>query len=149
MADYKTILVAVDGSEESEKIMDAAARQASFNDAEVHVVMVFEPLLGHYSFELNMADFEKVQQEHEERVAAKFREDVPARMPSVSRDHIHFLRGKPASEIRRLAREINADLLVIGSHGHNPLRAVLGSVANGVMHGIHCDVLTVRVGDTG
>lgn len=146
MTDYKKILVAVDGSGESERILDAAGRQAG-PDTELHTVMVFEPLLGNYSFELDLADFEKVQQEHQERVAAATREMVAARLPSLKSENIHFLRGKPSSEIRRLAREINADLLVIGSHGHNPVAAMLGSVASGVLHGIHCDVLTVRVGD--
>jgi universal stress protein A len=142
MSTYKNILVAVDGSEESTRILGRARELAAGDGARLSVVLVFEPLLGHYSFELNMADYERLQQQHEEQVAASMREMVGA---GAGADSVHFLRGKPAAEIRQLADKIGADLLVIGSHGHNPVRAVLGSTANSVLHGIHCDVLTIRV----
>lgn len=145
MSTYNNILVAIDGSDESDKILDRGLKLAADNNAQLSVVLVFEPLLGNYSFELNMADFEKVQQEHQEQVVKQVRENLANRSPSVPEDRIHFLRGKAAMEIRNLADELGADLLVIGSHGHNPVRAVLGSVANAVLHGIKCDVLTVRV----
>ena len=145
MAGYKNVLVAVDGSEESDKIIDKAVAIASDNGADLNVVLVFEPLLGSYSFELNMADFEKVQKEHQAQVADKMKAAMAQRSPSVSEDKLHFLRGKPATEIKKLTESLKTDLLVIGSHGHNPVRAVLGSTANAVLHGIHCDVLTIRV----
>lgn len=145
MEDYKKVLVAVDGSAESEKIINKAAAIAADNNAEINVVLVFEPLLGSYSFELNMADFEKVQQEHQTAVSEKMKQSLASRTPPISADHVHFLRGKPATEIKKLTSDLGVDLLVIGSHGHNPVRAVLGSTANSVLHGIHCDVLTIRV----
>jgi len=145
MTDYKKVLVAVDGSEESDKIITKALAIAGDNNAQIEVVMVFEPLLGSYSFELNMADFEKVQKEHQEQVANKMREKMAALSPAVPAAQVHFQRGKPATEIKKLCEKLGVDLLVIGSHGHNPVRAVLGSTANAVLHGIHCDVLTIRV----
>ena len=145
MATYNKILVAVDGSEESDKILDRALQLAADNDAKLSVVLVFEPLLGNYSFELNMADFEKVQKEHQKQVAEELNTRLASKTPAVPSDRVHYLRGKPAAEIKKLATELGVDLVVIGSHGHNPVRAVLGSVANAVLHGIECDVLTVRV----
>lgn len=145
MSTYNNMLVAVDGSDESDKILEKALKLAGEHNAKLSVVLVFEPLLGNYSFELNMADFEKVQKEHQQQVANELREKLAKASPTVPEDHVHFRRGKPANEIKSLAKELKADLLVIGSHGHNPVRAVLGSVANGVLHGIECDVLTVRV----
>jgi len=145
MADYKKVLVAVDGSDESEKIISKAVAIAADSKAELNVVLVFEPLLGSYSFELNMADFEKVQKEHQAAVSEKMKQSLAARTPSIPADRVHFLRGKPATEIKKLTGDLSVDLLVIGSHGHNPVRAVLGSTANSVLHGIHCDVLTIRV----
>lgn len=145
MSTYSNILVAIDGSDESERILDKALKIADDNGAQLSVVLVFEPLLGNYSFELNMADLEKAQQEYQEQVAKQVRESLASKTPPVPESRIHFQRGKAATEIRKLADELKADLLVIGSHGHNPIRAVLGSVANAVLHGINCDVLTVRV----
>ncbi|MGM0634303.1 MAG: universal stress protein, partial [Pseudomonadota bacterium] len=81
MSTYDNILVAIDGSDESDKILDRALQLADDNGAQVNVVLVFEPLLGNYSFELNMADFEKVQQEHQEQVAKQVRESLSNRSP--------------------------------------------------------------------
>ncbi len=45
------------------------------------------------------------------------------------------------------AREHGADLIVVGSHGRHGLALLLGSTANAVLHGAHCDVLAVRIQD--
>jgi len=43
------------------------------------------------------------------------------------------------------AEKIKADLIIVGSHGRHGLRAILGSTADGVLHGAKCDVLAVRL----
>ncbi len=143
MSNYKKVLVAIDGSDESDTIVNKAVGIAAANNAELSAVLVFEPLLGSYSFELNMADFETVQKEHQARIADSIRASMVKQ--GIPASHVHFLAGKPATEIKKLVADSSVDLLVIGSHGHNPIRAVLGSTANAVLHGIGCDVLTVRV----
>ncbi len=144
MSSYKNVLVAVDGSDESMIILQRAADMVTAEGATINVVQVFETLLASYSFELNMGDFEILQQRHQELLAQRTGELVAQYLPSRTAE-VHFLRGRPADEIKRLAEDLNIDLLIIGSHGHSPVRAVLGSTANSVLHGIHCDVLTVRV----
>jgi nucleotide-binding universal stress UspA family protein len=53
--------------------------------------------------------------------------------------------GKPHAEIVALATDAKADLVVIGTHGRDGLnRALLGSVADRVVHFAPCPVLTVR-----
>jgi nucleotide-binding universal stress UspA family protein len=53
--------------------------------------------------------------------------------------------GAAWSEIQAVAKEIKADLVVIGSHGRRGLsRALLGSVAEKVVRTAPCPVLTVR-----
>ena len=55
--------------------------------------------------------------------------------------------GSPAPAIVATAREWQADLLVIGTHGRSGLgRLALGSVAEGVLREAPCPVLTVRLG---
>ena len=56
--------------------------------------------------------------------------------------------GRPEVEIHTKAEEIGADLIVVGSHGRYGLALLMGSTANGVLHGATCDVLAVRVGET-
>lgn len=45
------------------------------------------------------------------------------------------------------AGDIGADLIVVGSHGRHGLALLLGSTADAVLHGAHCDVLAVRLPD--
>jgi universal stress protein A len=56
--------------------------------------------------------------------------------------------GAPAATIVRAAKEWPADLIVIASHGRSGVRrALLGSVAEGVMRSAPCPVLVVRAPD--
>jgi nucleotide-binding universal stress UspA family protein len=53
--------------------------------------------------------------------------------------------GEPAAAIVRQARELSADLIVMGTHGRTGLgRVVLGSVAEAVLRRAPCPVLTLR-----
>jgi nucleotide-binding universal stress UspA family protein len=55
--------------------------------------------------------------------------------------------GKPAAEIVRVAQELPADLIVMGTHGRSGFqRWVLGSVAETVLRRAPCPVLTVPAG---
>ena len=57
-----------------------------------------------------------------------------------------LLDGKPASAIAALARQSDADLIVMGTHGRRGVSHVLlGSVAERVLRTAHCPVLTVRM----
>jgi nucleotide-binding universal stress UspA family protein len=53
--------------------------------------------------------------------------------------------GNPATEILRTAREIDCDMIVMGTHGSTGLkRLVMGSVAEGVTREACCPVLIVK-----
>lgn len=58
----------------------------------------------------------------------------------------HLLKeGEPVTEILEVAREIHADLIVMGTHGRTGLgRMLMGSVAELVVRRAACPVLTVR-----
>lgn len=50
--------------------------------------------------------------------------------------------GHPSITICEVAKEVQADLIVVGSHGRGFIdRALLGSVAHGVLHRSHIPVL--------
>ena len=54
--------------------------------------------------------------------------------------------GKPAVEILEAVVELQAELLVMGSHGRSGLdHFLIGSVAEKVLRRASCAVLTVRV----
>jgi nucleotide-binding universal stress UspA family protein len=64
--------------------------------------------------------------------------------PRVSVGH-RLAEGHPVEEIVKAAREAQADLIVMGTHGHTGVsRLLMGSVAEGVMRKAPCPVLTVK-----
>jgi nucleotide-binding universal stress UspA family protein len=64
--------------------------------------------------------------------------------PNVRADH-RLVEGDPVTEILRVAREVNCDLLVLGTHGRKGLgRLLMGSVAEQVLRRAPCPVVTVK-----
>jgi nucleotide-binding universal stress UspA family protein len=58
---------------------------------------------------------------------------------------VHARIGKPDKEIVRLAEELGAGLIVLGSRSLGRLRrALMGSVSDSVVRHAHCPVLVVR-----
>ena len=56
-----------------------------------------------------------------------------------------FTEGDPGHEVIRIAEERNADLIVLGTHGHTGWnRFTIGAVVSFVVKHAHCDVLAVR-----
>lgn len=55
------------------------------------------------------------------------------------------LHGRAAGAIHGYADANQVDLIVTGSHGTHGLQLLLGSTANGILHGARCDVLAVRI----
>lgn len=75
------------------------------------------------------------------RIVADFR----ARL-TLGSDAVQFVpEGPPGAEIVKVARQWQADLIVIGSHGRRGIRrALIGSVAEAVVRQAPCPVLVVR-----
>ena len=64
--------------------------------------------------------------------------------PSVPYEH-RLVIGDPASEIVAVAKEMGADLIVMGTHGRTGLkRLLMGSVAEAVVRKSLCPVITYR-----
>lgn len=62
----------------------------------------------------------------------------------------HIRPGDPAEVVVQAAVDIDADLIVVGSHRRSGLRKlVLGSVAERVLHSAHCPVLIAVPKDSG
>jgi nucleotide-binding universal stress UspA family protein len=57
----------------------------------------------------------------------------------------HLKTGRPDAEIVKLAEEIEAGLIAIGSRGQGGVRrALMGSVSDSVVRHAHCPVLVAR-----
>lgn len=142
MAGYKRILVGLDLSEESSQVLEKAGEIGKAFSAEVSLAHVIEPLTFAYGGDIPM-DLSEVQEQLQTQAREQLRK--VAQTLNVPLERQHVILGQPATEIRKLADELAADLIIIGSHGRHGLALLLGSTANGVLHGAGCDVLAVRV----
>jgi universal stress protein A len=143
---YKHVLAAVDLSEESVQVLEKALDVARNDGARLSVLNVVKPLTQVYGG-LDMAPIASGAISFEEEALKQARSqltDLGARY-GVAEQDIHVVLGAPAHEVRESSSEFAADLIVIGTHGRHGLGLLLGSTANGVLHGVDCDVLAVRV----
>lgn len=139
----KKILVPVDFSDCSQKALTYAVQFAKEFGATLDVVHVVAP---YYSGDpYGFTDFAPIDQQvkanGEQRVAALVLKQVPQGIPVET----YVRMGRPASVITEVAKELDADLIIIATHGHTGLKHVLmGGTAEHVVRYAPCPVLTVR-----
>jgi len=146
------ILVAIDGSEQSEAAVDEVAQWHYPAGSEVRVISVVEPSYLPTTFpgdgvDLNVYDqiaksAGKVARAAVKKAAAKLRAGGERHKVSVT---TKVLSGPPKGVILEEAEALGADLIVVGSHGHGALeRFLLGSVSQSVALHAKCSVEIVR-----
>ncbi len=141
---YQHILVAIDLSEGSQTVLKAAAHLASTYDSKLCVVHACQSHVTGYGESTNkhhIANEMQVKQHCYPRLKQLLE---TANMQDTDY-HLPF--GNPADVIHQAAKDNHCDLIVVGSHAHQGLKALLGSTANAVLHGANCDVYTVRIYD--
>jgi nucleotide-binding universal stress UspA family protein len=57
---------------------------------------------------------------------------------------LHPRKGDPADALLAVAKDTDADLIVVGNRGMTGARRVLGSVPNKVTHHADCNVMVVK-----
>lgn len=142
MGAYRHLLLGLDLSNESQQVVARAAAMRDAFGCELSVVHVIEPLSFAYGGDIPM-DFSGIQEEIHKQARAHMAQICdPLNIPETNR---HLVVGRAETEIHHVGEEIGADLIVVGSHGRHGLALLMGSTANGVLHGARCDVLAVRV----
>jgi nucleotide-binding universal stress UspA family protein len=140
------ILLATDGSEESELAALRAVELTQSTDSELHVVHVgvVPTLLVSYPGTLGYEGklYEQIQEQSSELLR---RESWRVKAAGGTVAGAHLRMGKVDLEIVGLAEELGADLIVMGCRGHRGIRrAIEGSVSDGVISHARCPVLVVR-----
>lgn len=68
-----------------------------------------------------------------------------AKKYNINDDHIHITEGDPDDVVEIMAKEIEADLVVIGSVAREGLSGVLlGNTAERIVDRVSCDVLVIK-----
>lgn len=136
-----SVLVALDGSEISERVIQTLDNLALSKDAKIILCHVF--LTPESEMELpadrpqpdsptfSYFNIEKQLQSYQENLSVT--------------SELELVTGDPAEEIIRLANIYKADLIVIGSRGLMGMkRIVQGSVSSQVVEEANCSVLVVK-----
>ena len=139
---YRHIIVGLDLSDESPEVLAKSVALAQACDAKLSMAHVIEPITFAYGGDMPV-DLSEVQ----EQLQTKAEQELQrlAGMANFPVQQEHVLVGQPATELHYLAKQQNADLIIVGSHGRKGFALLLGSTSNSVLHGANCDVLAVRV----
>jgi len=146
MARYKKLLLAVDFHSDNVAVIDKAMEVKDDNGAELLLVHVNEPLAAAYTAD-GMASWgdQLISLEAGVRQEAQKRMNELAQQLNVEASNCYVREGKASDEIHELVKEQDVDLIVMGTHGQHGFKLLLGSTATSVLHGVSCDVLTVRL----
>ena len=151
------VLVGMDFSELADRALVEAFKVVAFRkNAELHVVNVLNSpnVTAHpstdsfYSPMDDMAPreraFERLRAHVEARLEMFVPESSAGRQPFPVRVLSHVSTDSPGLGIAQLASDLNANLIVVGTHGRRGLaRLVTGSFAETTMRHAHCPVLIV------
>lgn len=143
MQDFKHILVATDFASSSERALELAVKLAAKFDAKLTLLHVWEiPVYPYMDFVLSSAELlRSVEEAAQQRLAAMLSE-LQKRLPS-ARSLLKM--GVPWEQILATAKEEQADVIVMGTHGRRGVEHVLmGSVAEKVVRLASVPVLTAR-----
>ncbi|MFY9579479.1 MAG: universal stress protein [Gaiellaceae bacterium] len=138
---FKQIIWATDGSEAAERALPAAIELATDGDAKLIVVHADEHMGGRAAGYSVLADEEDLRARLRAKVAGLVDAGVDADFRVVT-----GVNTDPADLVAEAAREIGADLIVVGTRGHGRVTGMLlGSVTQRLLHTSPCPVLAVPV----
>ncbi|MBL4682609.1 MAG: universal stress protein [Pseudomonadales bacterium] len=144
---YQKVLIALDFHGDNDQIIAKGRKLVEDNKAELFLLHVIEPFAMAYSIDGMGYGDQIVSLESSIRKEAIVKMNKTADELGVNGENRLVRSGKPANEIHDVVKEQNIDLIVMGTHGQSGLQLLLGSTANSVLHGVSCDVMTVRIQD--
>jgi universal stress protein A len=142
MSDYRQLLVAIDLSDQSRAIATKSVELARQWQAQLRLLHVIEfvPVEP-------MSDALVPVVQIDDRVITRAREQMQALATAlgIPTDSCRVATGNVKAEILRQARELNADLIVLGCRERHGLSILVNLTEDTVLHGAPCDVLAMRV----
>ncbi|HEY1492033.1 MAG TPA: universal stress protein [Steroidobacteraceae bacterium] len=140
---YRRILLVVDLTEDSLAISRRAQELAATLGAQMSLLHVVEFLsvdpLGDTLMPVVEMESELIEQARRRLVALGTQLGLAA-------DACRVENGSVKAEIVRVARELHADLIVLGSRERHGLSILVNLTADTVLHAAPCDVLAMRAG---
>lgn len=141
--DYKKVIVAVDGSEDSDKAFKKAIDIVKRNDATLILTHVVDTRT--YA---TIAEYDKVIVSRAKEYAQELLDEYEkiAKEANITNLKVIMREGRPKVVItKEVAPEEDADLIILGATGLNAVeRFLIGSVSENIIRHATCDVLIAR-----
>ena len=146
---YRRVLVALDLSDASVSAIHAAESLVITPQASARVIHAHEPpyqaMLAYASVELEAVA--RYAQKWKDEAQRSVHDLLECESGDARRYDVHVAQLPAAAGILQAVEQFSPDLLVMGTHGGGSLRrALVGSVANRVLHETGCDALIVPEG---
>jgi nucleotide-binding universal stress UspA family protein len=138
---FRRILVAIDGSDPSEHALAKALELAALTGATLTALAVEGPLPAYAA---TIGEVDEVKREKDaffSRLAGRVREQAARAGVEIA---VELRAGHAAELIVHVAREREADLIVLGHRGHFLRDHLLGSTADRVSEHASCPVMIIR-----
>lgn len=142
---YRNVLAAIELTSRPARLVLEHARRLLAEGGTLCAIHVVEPQYVQYSFDPTFKSTlsESLEQGAVDTAAARLAELCEPY--GIDAEHRFAMLGRAADKVHEVAAERGCDLIVVGSHGQEGLRRLLGSTANAVLHGAPVDVATVRI----
>ena len=143
------VLLATDGSQEAQTAAATAVNLAKSTHSELHVLTVGP---GSPSYDVRIPEVaeelrrqaQEILDEQVKKIEQSRGEVAQAHLRLAEHHHPGF-EHHPSDDVVRVAEEIGAGLIVVGSRGRGGVRrALMGSVSDSVVRHAHCTVMVVR-----
>ena len=145
MNEIKKILVPVDFSENSQKVLRTAADVAGRFKAEMIVVFVVQSFDDYSGFFVPHIPIIQLEEEMVKSAEGKMKSFTAETLTGSVPYTTAVLVGDVVEEVNRFASEQTADMIIMGTHGYKGLDKILfGSVAEKIVKTAPCPVLTIN-----
>ena len=144
-ARIRRILVPVDFSEHSKDALRYAVDLGLVFDAELVLVFVVESVGYPADLGYGQAAIPAIERDLSERGKTELARLAEKFVGGKLAVRLHVPAGRPFVEIIRAAKDFDADMIIIATHGHTGVEHILfGSTAEKVVRKAPCPVLVVR-----
>lgn len=140
---YSNIIVAIDGSKESELAFQRAITIANSNESKLYLLNVIDTR----SY-VGLEAYDDSFSERAKKITLELLEEYKQRAVDNQVENIEIVIefGSPKEKIpREISKRLEADLIICGATGLNSVeKFIIGSVSENIVRRANCDVLVVR-----
>ncbi len=145
MKDIKKILLPTDFSEGSIAVISYVLSLAGKYDAHIDILHIIHEFGDMTDFYVPHMSYDVIEKEMEDAARNNMENFCRENVEGKAKFEIHTRKGTPFLEIIQAARDLQSDLIVMGTHGRTGIDHILfGSTAEKVVRKSPIPVLTVR-----